>query len=111
MISEIEKNEIINAAVEKTLLKIPEVVGNLISTYADKIRTSEKFYNQYPEFNKHRQIVASAIEELESKSPGKALDKIIEDAVPVIRKRLESVKGLDNVTITKPDINESYGEL
>ena len=68
MISEEERRSIINEAVEKTLLKIPEVVGNLMSTYADKIRTSEKFYSQYPEFNKHRQIVASAIEELESKS-------------------------------------------
>jgi hypothetical protein len=111
MITEEERQSIINEAVEKTLLKIPEVVGNLISTYADRIRTNERFYNKYPEFNEHRQIVASAIEELESKSPGRALDKIVEEAVPVIRKRLKSVKGLDSTTITKPDINESYGEL
>ena len=111
MISKMERDEIVNEAVEKTLLKIPEVVGNLISNYAEKIRTNERFYSKYPEFNEHRQIVASAIEELESKSPGRALDKIVEEAVPVIRKRLKSVKDLDSVTITKPDINESYGEL
>lgn len=111
MITEEERQSIVNEAVEKTLLKIPEVVGNLISNYANKIRVNKQFYDKYPEFNEHRRIVASAIEELENKSPGKALEKIVEEAVPVIRKRLDSMKGIDTVTISKPDLDKSYGEL
>jgi len=111
MISEEERNSIINEAVEQALLKIPEVVGNLMMSYASKAKSGEKFYEKYPEFNDHRELVAATIEKIESENPTQDLDKILEKAVPEARKRIKSIKGLDMQNVTKPDTNFGHGEL
>jgi N-methylhydantoinase B/oxoprolinase/acetone carboxylase alpha subunit len=93
------------------LLRIPEIVGNLISSYSTKIRLSKEFYTKYPEFNNHRETVASVIEELENASAFKPMKEILEDAVPKIRRRIESIKGLDKTTVKRPNLDFGQGEL
>lgn len=111
MITDSEREEIINAAVEQTLLKIPEVVGNLITNHAAKIRLNKEFYTKYPEFEKHRELVASVIESVEGKDFTKETKQIIEEAVPEIRRRIAKVKNLEMKKVEKPNLDFSHGEL
>jgi len=111
MISEDEKEGLINEIVERMLLKIPDIVGNLITVYADKIRMSKEFYAKYPEFSDHRDVVASVIESMDANSKFKPFKEVVEDSVPVIRKRIGLLKGIDMKTVKKPNLDFSQGEL
>lgn len=111
MITEEEKEEIINAVVERTLLKIPDVVGNLITNYAAKIRINKEFYTKHPEFDKHRDLVASVIESVEGEDPTRDFEEIVNSAVPKIKRRIEQMKNLDMKKVEKPklDIDLDFG--
>lgn len=111
MITKEEKEILINEITERMLLKIPDVVGNLITLYADKIRMSKEFYAKYPEFNNHKDIVAAVIESIDNDSKFKPFKEVVENSVPVIRRRIESFKGIDMKTINKPNLDFSQGEL
>jgi hypothetical protein len=111
MISEDEKEGLINEIVERMLLKIPDIVGNLITVYAEKIRMSKEFYAKYPEFSDHRDVVASVIESMDANSKFKPFKEVVEDSVPVIRKRIGLLKGIDMKTVKKPNLDFSQGEL
>ena len=50
MLTQEEKDEIINAAVERTLLAIPDVVGNLMANHAMLHKLNSEFYKKYKEF-------------------------------------------------------------
>jgi len=111
MITAEERESIINEATERMLLRIPEIVGNLITNYAEKIRVNTEFYSKHPEFSKHREIVASVIEELENKSNFKPFKEIVNEAIPTIKRRIDSLKGIDTTTVKKPNLDFSQGEL
>ena len=95
MITEEEKQEIINKAVERTLLIIPEVVGNMMANHATMNKINTKFYGDNPEFKDHRNIVASVVEMEESKNPGNDYEKLLTDSIEEIRRRISLVKGMD----------------
>lgn len=111
MITEKERREIINMAVEETLLKIPEVVGSLMMNHASKVRTKKMFYEKFPEFSTHRDIVATVIEDVEGSDASLDFDKIIERAIPKIKRQIASIKDLDTKKVKKPNLNFSHGEL
>ena len=111
MITEEEKEDIINKAIERTLLKIPEVVGSLIANYASKMRVNKEFYTKHPEFNDHRMVVASVIESIENLDPTRDYNKIIEEAIPTIKKRILQMKDVDMKKVEKPKLDFSHGEL
>ena len=111
MITDEEKEILINEITERMLLKIPDIVGNLITVYAEKIRMSKEFYAKYPEFSDHKDVVASVIESLDANSKFKPFKEVVEDSVPVIRRRIESLKNIDMKTIRKPNLDFSQGEL
>jgi hypothetical protein len=95
MVTDEERNEIINAAVERTLLAIPEVVGNLMANHAALHKINSAFYKKYPEFSGRKDIVQSVVEMIEGKNPTMEYEKMLELAVPEIRKRLIIVKDVD----------------
>jgi len=99
MIEEKERNEIIeeaiNKAVEKTLLMIPEVIGNLMSSHAALHKINTKFYADYPEFKDRKDVVANVVEMIEGKNPLADYQTILEKAVPEIRQRVLTMKSLD----------------
>ena len=107
MITEEEKQEIINLAVEKALLKLPEVVGNLMANQAMMAKINKKFYAENPELVNHKQLVGEVIEKVESDSPGKSYEEIIRAATPIIKSRLGNMKGLNLDPISKPSRNVS----
>jgi len=100
-----ERESIINEAVERALLKIPEVVGTLMATYAGKVRDSKEFYDKHPEFNDHRNVVAAVIEDMENKNIGRSIKDLMEEAIPIIRKRILQTKSLDTKVNQSPKLD------
>lgn len=109
-ISDKEKEEIILAAVERALLLIPEVCGNLMAQNAAHAKINREFYSKYSEFKDHKKSVVSVIEQTEGAYPLLSYDKILEKAVPEIRKRIGTLKKLDVDTVS-PNPNRQYEPL
>lgn len=101
MITPEEKEEIIAAAVERTLLAIPNVIGSLIANHAALQELNVKFYGQYPEFRTNKDVVQAVVEELEGKNPLANYEDLLKQAVPEIRSRLKQMKGMNTDTVTK----------
>ena len=104
MITEEEKQEIIDKTVEKALLLLPETVGALMANQALLHKLNREFYTKYPEFNKRRDIVTSVIEMVEGKNSLMKYEDILKKSVPEIRQRINTMKNLDMNNISKnPD--------
>lgn len=95
MITEEEKQEIIDKAVEKALLMLPEVVGNLMTQHIALSKMNTKFYADYPEFAGKKDVVASVLEMVDGENPFMEYEDLLKKAVPEIRKRINTVKNLD----------------
>ena len=111
--------EILEMAAEKTLLLIPDTVGNVMKEHAVHSKMNSKFYNDHPEFKNKKDVVASVIEMVDGENPLLDYDKILDKAVPEIKNRLKTMGnlGMDSVTTTpdcnlkKLDIPSSNGEI
>lgn len=95
MLTELEKEEIINAAMERTLLRIPEVIGNLLSNHAALIKINKKFYDSNPEFKPFREIVASTVEAVEGENTLDDYEDVLKKSIPEIKKKISLVKKLN----------------
>ena len=100
MITEEEKREIIDRAVEKALLLLPEVVGNMMAAQHTLMENNKKFYGKYPEFKSHKDAVMSVVEMVEGKNPLLDHKDILKRAVPEIRQRIKTLKNLDLNTVS-----------
>ena len=98
------EEEIINAAVERALLLLPEVFANLLDKSLEQVRVNKEFYDKYPEFKDHKEVVVSVVQKLDEQSPGMGYKEIIEKAVPEIRKRLDMMEGMNFSTVRKPNV-------
>lgn len=104
MITEEEKQNIVDLAAEKALLLLPETVGALMAQQASLHKLNREFYAEHPEFQNHKDAVMSVIEQVEGKDPMKKYEDILKEAVPEIRKRINTMKNLDmNNVSTNPD--------
>jgi hypothetical protein len=103
VITEEERQSIINEAIERALLLLPEVVGNLIMSQAKMIKLSREFHKKYPDLVTNKELAASVIEKIESENPGGDFSKVLEKAAPLIRERLRTVKSLDLNTVKRPN--------
>lgn len=104
MIPEEEKQEIIDLAVEKALLLIPSVVGNMMAAQAALLENNKKFYGKYPEFKNHKDAVMSVVEQIEGNNPLLDHKDILNKAVPKIRERINTLGklNLDTVSANPP---------
>jgi len=109
-ITETEINMIVDKAVEKTLLMIPEVIGNLITHHVSLNKMNKDFYEKHPDLREHKETVASVIEYVEGNNPPMDYSQLIEKAYPEIRKRLALTKDLDMETVKPPDLTYN-GEI
>ena len=106
MITEEEKQEIINKAVEKAMLVLPEVVGNLITQHVALSKMNSEFYATHPEFKDKKDIVASVIEVLDGENPLMDYKELLTKAVPKIKERINIVSKLNtNAINTEPNKN------
>ena len=101
MLTPEEKDEIINAAVERTLLMIPEVVGNLMANHAMLHKINKKFYEEHPEFSGRKDIVQAVIEYMEGKNPTVKYEELLQKAVPEIKRRLTIAQDVEVKTSPK----------
>lgn len=107
MITSEEREEIIAAAVERCLLSIPKVVGNLMVNQALMVKNSKEFYEAHPNFVHHKDVVASVIEVTEGSNPYINRKDLLEKAVPEIQKRIDMIGKLDTRYVTsKPDLGD-----
>lgn len=118
MITEEEKQDIIERAVEKALLTLPEVVGNLMASRAAMTSLIEKFYDEHPEFKECKKTVAMVIEDVEGKDPTAEYQDILKRAVPEIKRRITMMTPLNTIdvpAVPKIDYKDakinSFGEL
>lgn len=116
MITEQEKQEIIDRAVEKALLKLPDAVGNLITNHMAKMKTNKDFYAKYPDLAKNKQMVASVVEALDGANPNMPYSDLLEKAVVVAREKIKTAGTLDTFNVPKPNrdlskLNLGNGEL
>lgn len=86
-----EREEIINAAVERMLVLLPTVITNLVRNAAKIQGAVTKFYDQNPDLTEHKQLVGAAIERLESQHPGVAYDKLASMAAKEVRAMMSKV--------------------
>jgi len=100
--------EIIDAAVEKALLAIPEVVGNLMAQHATYNKLNSQFYSDHPELKNKKEVVAAVIEMMDSQNPGIEYSKLLEKALPEIRKRVAMTDNM-SVTSISPNLNLNFG--
>jgi hypothetical protein len=101
VITEEEKNEIINKAVEKTLLSLPEVIGNLITNHVTLHKINSEFYKEHPEFTGKKDVVQSVVEMIEGENPLLDYKEILDKAVPEIKKRIVIMQDVDMTNIPK----------
>ena len=98
-----EKEEIINLAVERALLAIPEVVGNLMTEHAAYSKINSQFYKEHPEFSNHKDIVVSVVEMIDGQNTAISYDEKLKKAVPIIKERIALKSQLDMTSATRPN--------
>lgn len=111
MITEEEKQEIVNLAIERMLLILPETIGNLITNHITMSKINKDFYGKHPEFKKHRDIVASVVESEESSNILNDYESILKNAVPTIKERILQVSNLNMDKVTKPNRKIDLGDI
>jgi hypothetical protein len=103
MITEEEKEEIIQMATERALLALPLAVTRLINQKIALEKIKEQFYKENQNFKDFPNIVVSEIEKADSANPGKTYEEILKISTPEIRRKIESIRGMDVTTLKKPE--------
>ena len=110
-----ERQEIEKIVDEKILefaLKLPSIISTLVMESSAKFNLYKEFLTEHKElYQNHPDIVNKIIMEVEGKNPGKQYSEILKLAVPIIKERLKTIKGLDFTTSEKPKNLTLKGEL
>jgi hypothetical protein len=97
------EEQLINAAVERALLLMPEAVQNMIMNTTMTRDMAKKFFDENKSFSGHVDLVQAVIEKTEMDNPGVPYSKILEMATPTIKEKLLTVGKLDYQTpVYKP---------
>lgn len=107
MITSEERQQIVDEVIERILLSLPELVGNLMTSHVSLLKINKEFYKNNKEFAGHKDIVASVVEKVEGENPGMEYSKILEKAAPIIRERLKISSKLNMDSVAKPNRNLS----
>lgn len=103
---ELEKllNKAIEEAVEGTLRAIPGVIKSLVVQAAHLQNAKDEFYASNKDLSMHKDVVASAMESIETNNPGISFEKMMKILGPEARKRLKDVKTSNAVVDERPSI-------
>lgn len=103
MITDEEKQEIVELLKEQCYLIIPEIVGNQMQRQITMHKINKKFYSDHPEFKGHADSVQSVVEMVEGRDNNTLLDheQIMTKALPEIRQRINTLKNLDTQKVDK----------
>lgn len=109
-------DQMVDKVVEKVLLRIPDIIGNLIKNHANMQKLNYDFYQRYPEFQNHKGVVCSVIEMIESQNFSMQYEQILEKAAPMIQTKLNMIESTNIETLTNNfpktvDLPDSNGVL
>jgi len=110
MLTEEEKTEIIDKAVEKALLMLPKVVGNLMAEQAEVAKLNKELYSKNPDFKGNEQVVRSVVEQIDSENPGLKYEDILKKSIPIIKERIKTSNSL-NLENVSSNINRDVSSL
>jgi len=88
-------DKIVFEVTEKVLLRMPEVIGNLMKNHSEINKMTKGFNEKYPEFKTDPVSVQSVVGQLERENTGMLYEDILEKAVPLIKERMRTVGSLD----------------
>jgi hypothetical protein len=103
VITEEERQSIIDEAVEKALLALPNVIGNLILNQISLTKLMREFYSKNPELSTSKDIVSAMLEKVEGENPGIEYPKIIDLALPLIRQQLQTINKTSFTPTNRPN--------
>lgn len=92
--------------IEKALLMLPNVMADMMMQSESLRMLNQNFYKGNEEFKKHKDIVASVVEEIDMKNPGLDYKNILEKATPIIKNRIKLTSSLDVENKRKPTLEE-----
>lgn len=109
-------NEVIsrvhNSAVETALKMTPEVTAQLIKSSLAIQKVKDKFFDDNPEFLKHKDIVQKSVQETEAANPGADYKNILLKATPLIKSKISVLAGstgeLGLFNENRPDLNNAF---
>lgn len=94
-------SRVFNAAVEKTIIKIPELVSRMVKTVSATQAMTEDFFTRNESFKAHRDIVMQVVRDVESRNPDWDYTKILNHAEPLIKEKLSVV--IPEIELTVPE--------
>lgn len=113
-----EKYQLKKEIIEELLSSMPDLMGNLMTEYAENRKLKKEFYSKHPEFSDHRDVVQEVVQRIEGEKLGQSYSEILEKSVSDIREQIRlkssadmtSIKGVKEVSrALNPDDNN--GEL
>ena len=87
---------------EGVLIRLPDVIGNLMQSFAAKNKMVKKLYSDHPEFIEHKPLVANIISRLEGNNMEATYEDIIAMATPEIIKAINIKKKVNMEYSGKP---------
>jgi hypothetical protein len=98
------EERLINIAVERALLLMPEAVENMIRQKTMTREMAKKFFEDNKEMSAHIDLVQKTIEQVEMDNPGIPYSRILEKATPLVKERLLTLSQVDfNPVSERPD--------
>ena len=95
MLNNTERNNIVEECLEKMLLKLPEIVGNLIQHQVMMNKINMEFFSQHPEYRDHADIVTKVVQKTEGLNTLMNYHDILNRAVPEIDAHIKTLKSLN----------------
>ncbi|MCP3684330.1 MAG: hypothetical protein GY861_16755 [bacterium] len=90
-----QEDKIVQKVIERVLTLMPETIGNLMANHSSNKQIKDNFFKGHPEFVGHEATIASVLEMYEGKDLSADYDKVLNNSVPEIRKRIEITKNLN----------------
>jgi hypothetical protein len=97
------EERLINAAVERALLMLPEAVEHLIMQKAATKGITSQFFKDNKEISAHLDLVQSIIEKTEGENPGIPFSKVLELAEPIIKDKIKKLSAADYKMVERPN--------
>jgi len=104
-LSEQEIQMLEDRIVEKVLLMIPDVIGNLITHHMTMNKTNQDFYKKHTDLQNHKDIVAKVLEQVEGENPLLDHQKLLDKALPKIHEQVKLSTGLSMEDVSMPSMD------
>ena len=88
-----------NSSVEAAMRMTPPLAAKLIKEGVLIHKIKSKFFDDNPEFIKHKDVVQQIVQKTEEENPGMDYKRLLETATPLIRKKIVEVVNIDQLNM------------